>query len=230
MTVVATTLPSGSRVTITLTDDVSVLTSFTTVKYASGGDVRGFHISNRGYFERVLEDFHPSVLKSRGVFRNFEFLVGVGRDGKTTTACARGQNFDITTVYGGPALSSNAAQSRFASFDFDEGSDGVSVRPRAGQNFTSYFEDATVVIGGLGILMATVGDVALARLPDWEGTPTKYGEVWKRQLELEADVPTQYEYLMGFPNVAATIVTGAYGDDTTTDWANRLNELNAEAS
>ncbi|HEX5088542.1 MAG TPA: hypothetical protein VFV89_12100 [Nocardioides sp.] len=224
------TCPSGKTVTFSFTDDSPILNVNASARFANGKAALSFQLGRRGYFESACTDMIKSTLQSRSVLKDLELLVAVGDHGLVTTAGLRGPHHDVIAVIGGPPIEAAQAALAFADFTVSDTATGMTMKPTRSDSVL-IAEDTTVIVEGRGVLTALVGKGALAALPAWQGTPTRYGEVWRRKLDLSPDdEATGYEYFVGFDTVAAQLTPGSFGDDSSADWAEWLYELKLEAA
>lgn len=217
-------LLTGERLRITTDGSAQVTGTGSSVDYYSPSVTRTFTSGTLGHLDVACTHVLEAELVSRSVYDSFELRIAHGLDGNNTFAALRGARFELMTAFGGPALDDDAVRAAFRQFRIVEDPDGFVVRPLETLGPAAIGSDATVVFEGRGIVQVFAGGAAAQAAPDWAGTSTAAGELWRVD-DPEGGAP---QFVVAFPGAVAHVFPRPESSWTTPAWAEWIDTFSLE--
>lgn len=211
LTVIA---PSGRVLDIESADACPVLGVNTFVTFGSGEWARDYQVGGHGYHEAACKELEPADLIWRDYIAGNELVVS-SNSRSVTVATLRSKHHELMGVFGGPTPPRDLIRSVFLDIDVVDNSAGMLIIPAPGNPMSIMREDVTIVVRNRGIIHVPGSQNASSIIPNVAGTPTKFGEVWRRNTA-ESDAYTveiqDVHFILAQPYAAAEISLKMFPD------------------
>lgn len=198
--------PSGRLVDITAGTGEKVLGVNTSCLLTSGKTARVFMIGNRGYHDLACEVMVPAKLAWRGYVSGRELLASLDDSGTVLVATLVGKYHELMTVFADGAPDRTRVEAIFASLKVDDTPQGLTLTPLNDTFSTIAWEDVSVIVDERGALNVPDPGGSQGIVPQWQGSKTSKGELWKRQLDGASGRSIRdFAYVLGCPRGAAEV-------------------------
>ncbi|MEQ4302465.1 hypothetical protein ABNF97_13900 [Plantactinospora sp. B6F1] len=178
-----------------------------TARFVGGRFARVFQVGQPGFYQAGNESLMPAVVRDRFVFDGREVRIATGLDGVNASVGLIDHYHEVVTIYGGPPPGRQEVISLFEQLEFRDSPEGMVIRPWGDLELSA--EAVSVYVDGRGTITVPSNDNAADLRPDYKGTPTRYGELWKREGQLpdrKGDGVNTFVYLLGTTRAIAEIV------------------------
>jgi len=228
--------PSGNLLSLGLPDDPGVSSVSATVRFVGRELSHGFQVGAPGFQEVANQSLMPARVTDRFVVDGREVRLAVGEEGVNASVAMIDEFHELMTIYGGPPPEREDVVRLLEMFDVADRPEGMVVTPRYGDVALSA-EGISTYVDGRGTITVPNNENAHDMRPDYKGTPTRYGEVWRREGQLPdrpGDGADTYMYILGTTTAVAEVVFLDRGrfeepprpqvsDEELLDWLYELN-------
>jgi hypothetical protein len=201
------TAPSGRVLDIESADSCPVIGVNTFVTFGSGAWTRDYQVGRHGYHDIACRELEPAELLWRDYIAGNELMVS-SNSRSATVATLRGKYHELMGVFGGPTPPRDLIRSVFLDIDIVDEPTGMLVSPAPGNPMSIMWEDATIVVRDRGVIHVVGLDNASAIIPNVQGTPTRFGEVWRQNVagsDADAFEIQDSHFILAQRNAAAEI-------------------------
>jgi hypothetical protein len=200
--------PSGNLLSLGLPDEPRVSTVSSSVRFVGKEFARGFQVGQLGFQEAANDSLMPARVVDRFVVGGREVRLAVGAEGVNASVAMIGEYHELMTIYGGPPPGREDVVRLLEMFEVDDRPEGMAVRPRYSE-IAMAAEGVSTYVDGRGTVTVPNNENAADMRPTFKGTPTRYGEVWRREGQLP-DRPGKgantFMYILGTRTAVAEVV------------------------